>query len=177
MQKKRLIGVAILAFLALSVFIKTASAEEVLGNDLSIEFREVKDVASEAFAPMELKDAPSQLKDKIYYVSPVVQIGLGDIAILDIFYDPIRDKIGIKMALNEIGREKLENYTSKHINEMLGIVIDGQLCCAPVIKVAITSGSVQTAGAFTPEEAVDIARRFYKIKSILFPLPSPNQRR
>ena len=136
-------------------------------DDLSIGVCQVSMTPVDGFVPMNLKNAPERLKDKTYYVSTKNVLELKDFWGLGIFYKPsFEDKIGITIFLNKDSKDGLNEYTSKHIGEFLGIVIDGELVTAPKIIVAISSGKIQV-GEFEPTDAISIVKRFYKpLKSI-----------
>lgn len=50
------------------------------------------------------------------------------------------------------GRKKFADLTERNIGRDLAVVIDGKLCCAPRIRMAIVGGEIEITGSFTPEE-------------------------
>jgi len=126
---------------------------------LSIELRPVKEVPSEGFIPMKQK-SPSSSQSGILYVSSVPEIGLEDVAWVGVQHGPDSRKCGIMIELNDKGRDKLRDYTEGHIGERLGILINGELITAPIIKATIPSGEVASGAEFTCDEAEDIVRKF-----------------
>ncbi len=50
------------------------------------------------------------------------------------------------------------DFTSKHVGEVFGIFLDGQLISSPVIREKITGGSAVISGNFTPDEARTLVR-------------------
>jgi preprotein translocase subunit SecD len=77
---------------------------------------------------------------------------------------PDRDSDGspmVKIALTEAGAQKFGEVTQKLINKRIGIVLDGQLVAAPVIRSAIYGGQliITTSGE---KEAAEMARELNK---------------
>lgn len=70
------------------------------------------------------------------------------------------DQLGnlvVSFTLTEEGAEIFGDYTSTHVRELLGIVLDKRLISAPVIQGPITEGQGQISGDFTAEEANNLA--------------------
>ena len=63
----------------------------------------------------------------------------------------------VSLVLNDTGRVKFADATSKHINEAIAIVYDGEIISAPVVQQALTDGKAQISGSFTAEEAENLA--------------------
>ena len=67
------------------------------------------------------------------------------------------NKYVVSLTLNDSGRVKFADATSKHINEAIAIVYDGEIISAPVVQQALTDGKAQISGSFTAEEAENLA--------------------
>jgi len=65
--------------------------------------------------------------------------------------------LGVSFDLTERGAQVFGDYTSAHVGDLLGIVLDGTLISAPVINQPITGGHGIITGQFTPEEANGLA--------------------
>ena len=65
--------------------------------------------------------------------------------------------LGVSFDLTERGAQVFGDYTSAHVGDLLGIVLDGTLISAPVINSPITAGNGIITGQFTPEEANGLA--------------------
>lgn len=63
----------------------------------------------------------------------------------------------IALSMTEKGTKKFEHVTSSHINQQLGIVLDGKLYSAPYIRSAITDGHASISGKFSQRDAIDLA--------------------
>lgn len=66
--------------------------------------------------------------------------------------------IVISFTLTPDGTKTFGDYTSAHVNGILGIVLDGKVISAPVINSPITTGQGQIEGKFTLDEANTLAR-------------------
>ncbi len=72
----------------------------------------------------------------------------------------VRDNLGnlsVGFKLTEVGTKIFADYTSAHIGEYLGIILDKRLISSPVIQTTITGGEGQISGDFTIEEANQLA--------------------
>jgi preprotein translocase subunit SecD len=65
--------------------------------------------------------------------------------------------LGVAFELTDRGAQIFGAYTSAHVGDFLGIVLDGTLISAPVINQPITQGNGIITGRFTPEEANSLA--------------------
>lgn len=63
----------------------------------------------------------------------------------------------IDFELKPEAAKKFGDLTSRLINQPLGISLDGNIISAPTVRSAITAGSGQITGNFSPEEAQDLA--------------------
>jgi len=140
--------------------------QETSWDNLSIDFCPAQDKEGQGYTSMKLKNASALLKDSIYHVSSSCPIGIKNIRNINISYNPVLGTI-LDVMLSQEGKEKLKNYTSNHIGEILAIVIDEQLVSAPRIMEVIESGRIQIAGV-SATEADSIAKRFFiPLKSIV----------
>ncbi|MDR3274244.1 MAG: protein translocase subunit SecD [Puniceicoccales bacterium] len=64
----------------------------------------------------------------------------------------------VSLAMTGIGTKLLERVTADNIGRQLGIVLDGKLCSAPVIKTAIENGQASISGHFSKREATELAK-------------------
>jgi preprotein translocase subunit SecD len=63
----------------------------------------------------------------------------------------------VAFVLTDEGKQTFSDYTSAHVGEILGIVLDKKLISAPRISVAITQGRGVITGSFTAESANSLA--------------------
>lgn len=73
-----------------------------------------------------------------------------------------KDALGhavINVEFTKAGAEKFADVTRQNVGSRLGIVVDGRLCQAPVIRDPITGGAASISGSFTAAEAQDLAAK------------------
>lgn len=73
-------------------------------------------------------------------------------------FDPVTGEPIVVIDFNREGRELFSDITTEHVGEVLAIFLDGNPISLPVIQTAITDGTAVISGAFTPEEAKQLAR-------------------
>lgn len=75
----------------------------------------------------------------------------------DVNFDPQTGSPVVSFTLTPNGAQQFGEYTSAHVGEFLGIVLDGVLVSAPRIETAITEGAGVITGEFTIDEATQLA--------------------
>ena len=88
--------------------------------------------------------APEVLLDQSLFAVATALPGDGDSWVVDV-------------SMTAAGRERLAEVTSAHVGERLGMVVDGRLVTAPVIRAPLTEGRALLVGNFDAEEARRIA--------------------
>lgn len=63
----------------------------------------------------------------------------------------------ISLEFNDEGAKRFERVTQQSIGKQLGIVLDGKLYSAPVIRSVIPNGRASISGQFSQTEAIDLA--------------------
>ncbi|HHN66216.1 MAG TPA: protein translocase subunit SecD [Nitrospirae bacterium] len=63
----------------------------------------------------------------------------------------------VSLTFNSAGARLFEEITGKYVKKRLAIILDGNVYSAPVIRERIAGGSAQITGAFSMEEAKDLA--------------------
>ncbi len=81
----------------------------------------------------------------------------------------------IAFQLTDAGAKTFSDYTSAHVNDVLGIVLDNIVLSAPKINSAITDGSGVIEGRFTLEEANNLTVQM-KYGSLPVPLEVVDRR-
>lgn len=100
---------------------------------LVVEFRPAFSSAADGLEPLELFDT-----NETYYVSPTVVAGNGDIASVLETYDE-GAKPAISIEFTAAGAKKMAAFTEANTDELLALVIDGQLLIAVPIRSTISS--------------------------------------
>ena len=89
-------------------------------------------------------------------VYPTIMTG-DKLRLVDTATDPTTNEIVINFQLTDEGKDTFGDYTSAHVGDVLGIVMDKTVLSAPRINTAITEGEGQITGDFTLEEARNLA--------------------
>lgn len=135
--------------------------KEASWSDLSLDIREFKAEPQKGFVPMVLYDTASG--SGVYYVSQSVEFSLKDIVAMDVFYRPQMEgrKLGVKVYLKKEAAVKLRDYSNKHINGFLGVIISGKLRSVIKISEPIKNNSLNI-GEFDSAEALSMLNKFFK---------------
>ena len=71
----------------------------------------------------------------------------------------------VHLLLTEEGKRRFADVTEKLLNKRLGIVVEGQLRSAPVIRTKIFGGEAIIYGNLTEGEAADLADKLNRVAS------------
>jgi preprotein translocase subunit SecD len=74
----------------------------------------------------------------------------------------ITDSLGhpqIQITFTKAGRQRFAEVTRDSIHRRLAIIIDGQLCEAPIIQAEIPGGIAEISGSFSKQEAEQLASK------------------
>src|SRR6056297_512782 len=63
----------------------------------------------------------------------------------------------VAIDFNAVGAKRFEQITAANVGKRMAIVLDGTVYSAPVIRERIAGGSAQVSGAFSSQEATDLA--------------------
>jgi preprotein translocase subunit SecD len=72
-------------------------------------------------------------------------------------FDQQTGRAVVQFRFNSVGAKRFGDVTTANIGKRFAIVLDKKIISAPVIQSAITGGSGQITGNFTPESANDLA--------------------
>jgi preprotein translocase subunit SecD len=64
---------------------------------------------------------------------------------------------GIELHMTDSGRVKWAKITEENIGRNIGMILNGKLVCAPLVRAKIDAGVAIINGIFTEEEAREIA--------------------
>ncbi len=68
------------------------------------------------------------------------------------------DRPAVELLLTNEGKTKFEELTTSNVGKRCGMILDGELVSAPIIRAPITVGRAIIAGDFTEAEAQRIVR-------------------
>ncbi len=74
-------------------------------------------------------------------------------------FDPNTGEPVVGLEFNDNGKDLFRTITTENTGKILAIILDGELIQTPVIREAITDGTAQISGSFTPEEARGVVRQ------------------
>lgn len=89
-------------------------------------------------------------KQKLY-LHENVELSEADLARVSV--QKTEGRVEIMFVLTEAGKAKFAKLTQENIDKSLGIVVEGKLISAPIIKSAIPGGKAVVAGNFSVDEA------------------------
>jgi len=65
----------------------------------------------------------------------------------------------IEIIFTDEGRKRFADVTRENLHKRLAIIVDGRIRCAPVIQMEISGGTAEISGAFTDQEAENLAQK------------------
>jgi|CXWL01.1.fsa_nt_gi preprotein translocase subunit SecD len=174
MKRLGLITLTVLFFIAVSpcfaqnnIEEQQKKFEEVIGKvewkNISVDFYEVKDKAQNGYKPMTVKSTDDK-NGMTYYVAKKSILSLQDTRAIEVSYNPgDGDNLRLVIRFNDEGKKTLSEYSTAHLNQTMGVVVDGKLRLVAHLLQPLNNGRVQVYG-FNPEEAVGILKRYYQPK-------------
>lgn len=137
--------------------------EPLAWKNVSIDFFDVKDKPQNGYRSMVSKSTDDK-NGKTFYVSQQPILTLSHTKSIDVTYNAADDdKLRLLIRFNDVGRQLLADYSKTHLNEMMGVVVDGKLRLVATLMQPLTNGRVQVYG-FEPEEAVNLLKRYNQPK-------------
>lgn len=85
-----------------------------------------------------------------------------------LIFNPNTGQPEVSIQFNDEGAKLFEKITSQNIDKVIAIYLDGQVISAPVVREAISGGTAQISGTFTPDEAKGLVGR---LNSGALPVP------
>ena len=85
-----------------------------------------------------------------------------------VLFNPTSGKPEVSIEFNQEGAELFEQITRDNVGKVLAIYLDGSIISAPVVQDAISGGTAQITGVFTPQEAKQLVGR---LNSGALPVP------
>lgn len=68
-------------------------------------------------------------------------------------------EVAVLLEFNAEGKDLFAKVTGDNVGKVLAIILDGNVVQTPVIQQAITDGTAQITGSFTPEQAASVVRQ------------------
>ena len=146
----------IVCTLLVSLWLAACSSQQALAPQTRIEFRPGSYTKQAGWTEMVVKETQQTI-----YLSEATIISTQDIAAAEAtFTEQGMPIVGI--TLTAVGKQKLAEATERYLNQPIGIVVNGDLLSAPVIREKITGGFAMISGIATAMEAKAIAEGLNK---------------
>ncbi len=102
---------------------------------------------------------PGGVSPRRFVVEKGPALGLtgGHIEKAEAIQDPVSSDWRVSVGFDDEGRELFAALTGAMVNQMLAVVVDGELLMAPTVRQAITGGRCEISGRFTESEAGRLA--------------------
>jgi len=110
---------------------------------------------AESFGDVILPDVANKDRKYLLYSVPILDGSM--LTDAQMAYEQKTKRPMVTFALNSQGAKIFADFTEKSVGKHMAVVLDGEVYTAPSIIQRIGGGHVQITGAFTPQEATDIA--------------------
>lgn len=141
----------ILCILWVALWLVACSSHQPLAAKARIEFRPGTYTKQVGWTEMVVKESQQTI-----YLSEATIISTQDIASAEAtFTEQGMPVVGV--TLTAAGKEKFAQATERYLNQPIGVVVNGELLSAPVIREKITGGLAMISGIATAQEAKAIA--------------------
>lgn len=129
-----------------------AHIRTLLGTTASMSFHWAANHTS-----LETITLPGQLPSEHYRLEKRIALKGERVSDAKMAFNPETGEPVVTFRLDQEGARRFADMTQDNIGRPLAIVLDEKVITAPVIRSAITGGSGEISGAFTTEEAHDLA--------------------
>ena len=136
--------------LTLLVILAGCADRQARAPEVRVEFRLVDAKPADGLAPMMM-----QATGDTFYVHQ--EILLSGVDIDSAFVTESRGGASVEVILVDAGRERWAAVTEQNVGRRIGIIVDGTLVSAPIVRAPITKGRAVITGSFTEAEAKRIA--------------------
>lgn len=93
----------------------------------------------------------------VLYVHPSTD--LDQSSLTDAQAENMGEQYVVRLTFNQDGQNKLNELTVQNIGKHVGILIDGVLVSAPLVRAPLTDGVALIVGGFSEQEAENLAAR------------------
>lgn len=135
----------------LVILVTITAAAACAGDEVRVAFRLASREPLPGWEEVTLVDG-----DELWYLAPEVLLDQSLFAVATALPGE-GDTWVVDVSMTAAGRERLAELTTAHVGERLGMVVDGRLVTAPVIRAPLTEGRALLVGNFDAEEARRIA--------------------
>lgn len=138
----------ILTFIVVLTFFSCSNQWEHTGQ-IKLEFRLADPKPANGLKKMSMYNTRD-----IFYIHNNVLLTNADIKSAE--FTRWQNRPGVELHMTESGRVKWARITEENIGRNIGMLLDGKLVCAPLVRAKIDAGVAIINGIFTEEEAKEI---------------------
>jgi len=124
-------------------------------GEIKLEFRIADTKSSTGLKKMSMYNT-----EDIFYLDNNVLLTNADIKSAE--FTRWQNRPGILLHMTDSGRVKWSKITEENIGRHIGMILDGNLVCAPLVRAKIDAGLAIINGIFTEEEAKEIAAGLFR---------------
>jgi preprotein translocase subunit SecD len=137
-----------IALLAVGLLVVCSCSRE---KPVTLEFRVAETEPGEGLTEMTLFGT-----DEVFYLHDHVLMSNSDVDTA--YVTEFRKEIAVEVLFTDPGRISFARITRENMGKRIGIIVDGKLVTAPVVRAQVRQGKAVINGNFTEEEAQRIAR-------------------
>ena len=135
-------------------------AIKLIGETPFLEFKEQRPEAeSNLIVEKQKANDPAYLYEDPYFISTVPALTGKYLKSAQLSFDPTTYEPYVSLQFNDEGSQIFEELTSKNIQKVLAIYLDGQGISWPTVQDTISGGKAQITGRFTTDEAKLLVER------------------
>lgn len=140
--------------LCLLLFLISCSSPEKNAEPVTLELRRAESESANNLTEMVMHGS-----DKKFYLHNEILLTNDDVESAS----PVLHgkRLVVEVVLTEAGKKKFARVTEENLNKHLGILIDGQLILAPVVRAPIKEGKMIITGNLSEEEINRIANGLF----------------
>lgn len=137
--------------LLMTLWLMACSSQQALAPKTRIEFKPATFTPQAGWTEMTVKETQQKI-----YLSEFTIITSQDIASAEATFTEQGMPV-VDISLTAAGKQKFALATERYLNQPIGIVVNGELLSAPMIREKIVGGMVMISGIATAQEAKAIA--------------------
>ncbi len=135
-------------------------AIKLIGETPFLEFKEQRPEAeSNLIIEKQKANDPAYLYEDPYFISAVPALTGKYLKSAQLSFDPTTYEPYVSLQFNDEGAQIFKELTTKNIQKVLAIYLDGQPISLPTVQDTISGGKAQITGRFTTDEAKLLVER------------------
>jgi len=135
-------------------------AIKLIGETPFLEFKEQRsEEESNLIVEKQKANDPAYLYEDPYFISATPALTGKYLKSAQLSFDPTTYEAYVSLQFNDEGAQIFEELTTKNIQKVLAIYLDGQPISLPTVQDTISGGKAQITGRFTTDEAKLLVER------------------